>query len=119
MLAIAALNDVADDEVFFVSPELTGSGDVIVPQYFVAPTPGQANSAGPLDIVATPQPTQPRGLYDSPILLEFSCDTPAATIRYTTDGTTPTQTSGFTYDGPIGINATTCLRVAAFRPGWF
>ncbi|MHC4519561.1 MAG: lamin tail domain-containing protein, partial [Planctomycetota bacterium] len=118
VLAVAALNDEASNATFFVSPELTGSGDVIVPQYFVAPTPGQANSAGPLDIVATPQPSYPRGLYDGPFSLELACDTPAATIRYTTDGTTPTQTSGFTYGGPIAVDATTCLRVAAFRPGW-
>ncbi|UCD49921.1 MAG: lamin tail domain-containing protein, partial [Phycisphaerales bacterium] len=118
VLAIAALNDDVADETFFVSAELTASGDVVVPQYFVTPTPGQVNSAGPLDIVAAPVPSHPRGLYEAPFALTFSCDTPAATIRYTTDGTDPTQTSGMTYDGPIQVDGTMCLKVAAFRPGW-
>ena len=118
VLAIAAVNDDAADETFFISAELTASGDVFVPQYFATPTPGQTNDAAALEIVAEPQPSHPRGFCDESFLLTFSCDTPAATIRYTTDGTDPTQTSGLTYAGPITIDGTTCLKVAAFRPGW-
>jgi hypothetical protein len=41
-----------------------------------------------------------------------------ATIRYTTDGTPPTATTGTVYSGPIHISGTTTLRAAAFKNGF-
>ncbi|MFP6873113.1 MAG: CotH kinase family protein, partial [Verrucomicrobiales bacterium] len=43
----------------------------------------------------------------------------AATIRYTTNGSTPTSTSGTIYNAPIRISRTTTLRAAAFKTGYF
>ncbi len=118
VLAIQGLNDGKDNEVFLVAPELVASGEVMVPQYLATPTPGRANVSGAADLVASPQLSHERGLYDAPFMLTISCDTPGAIIRYTTNGTPPTETGGQVYDEPIAIYATTCIQVAAFRPGW-
>ena len=43
--------------------------------------------------------------------------TAGASIRYTTDGSTPTSTTGILYAGPVAINATTTFRAIAFASG--
>ena len=53
-----------------------------------------------------------------PFTLTLSCDTPGAAIRYTTDGSPPTEASGQTYGMPIVVRTTQCIRAAAFKPGW-
>lgn len=42
---------------------------------------------------------------------------PAATVRYTTDGTVPTE-SDLPYDKPIRLTGPTILRARAFKPGF-
>ena len=49
--------------------------------------------------------------------ISFACQTPAADIRYTTDGLEPTATSGTPYTGPISITAQTTFKVKAFKGG--
>ena len=44
--------------------------------------------------------------------------TPGSTIRYTTDGSTPTQTNGMVYTGPISITAATTLKAIAYQTGF-
>ena len=87
-------------------------------QYFAVPTPGRPNTSVSIDVVADPRFSHAHGLYESPFTLTLFCDTPGATIRYTTDGTPPTETSGQTYTAPIAIQTTTFTRAAAFKPGW-
>jgi len=118
VLAIQGLNDSKSNQVFLIAPELDASGQVRVPQYFVAPTPGRTNISGAVDLVATPELSHERGFYSTAFSLSIFCDAPGAVIRYTTDGTKPTEVSGLTYTGPFTISTTTCLRVAAFKPGW-
>ena len=43
--------------------------------------------------------------------------TSGATIRYTTNGTRPTESAGTVYTAPIAVTATTVLRAAAFLAG--
>ncbi len=43
--------------------------------------------------------------------------TNGATIRYTTNGTAPTSTSGTIYSGPVSISATTTLEAIAYETG--
>ncbi len=118
VLAVQGLNDNKTSQVFLVAPELDASGQVRIPQYFVAPTPNQVNVSGAVDLVAAPELSRERGFYSTPFSLSIFCDTPGATIRYTTNGTKPTEVSGLTYTGPVTISTTMCLRVAAFKPGW-
>ena len=58
-----------------------------------------------------------RGFYYEPIQVVLSCPTPGAVIRYTLDGSPPTEESGTLYEGPVRLFRTSVLRVAAFKPG--
>lgn len=118
VLAVQGLNNDKNNEVFFLSPELSGSGQALVWQYFSTPTPGKANTAGALDVVSRPRFSSERGFYTAPITLSLSCETLGAVIRYTLDGSVPTETTGLLYSSPLVIASTTCVRAAAFKPGW-
>ncbi len=47
----------------------------------------------------------------------IACGTLGATIRYTTDGSTPTSTTGNIYIGPIYVFSTTTIKAIAIRSG--
>ncbi len=55
--------------------------------------------------------------YSAPQSVSLSTTSPGVTIRYTTDGSTPTSTSA-PYSGPISIGTTTTLRAVGFRASW-
>ncbi|MBL7154223.1 MAG: chitobiase/beta-hexosaminidase C-terminal domain-containing protein, partial [Phycisphaerae bacterium] len=108
----------------FVSYGISSSGEV---GYLVSPTPGSrvsdrwrgaANSAKYDGVVADTKFSRDRGFYYAEFSVEITCETPGATIRYTTDGSEPTLSHGSTASGPIPIRTTTCLRAAAFKTGW-
>ncbi|MCF0212427.1 MAG: chitobiase/beta-hexosaminidase C-terminal domain-containing protein, partial [Bacteroidales bacterium] len=48
-------------------------------------------------------------------VITLATTTPGATIRYTTDGTTPTCTSGSTYSAPLVISSATSIKAIACR----
>jgi len=108
----------------FVSYGISSSGVI---GYLKTPTPGSrsnnrytgaANSACYAGAVADTKFSRDRGFYYSPFAVTITCDTPGATIRYTTDGSEPTETHGLVATGPITISTTTCLRAAAFKTNW-
>ena len=68
--------------------------------------------------VATPTFNPSGGTYNSTQPVTISCSTPGATIRYTTNGSTPTSSSPL-YQNPVTISATTTLKARAFRSGWY
>ncbi len=49
--------------------------------------------------------------------LSIVCSDPLATIRYTTDGSVPTQTYGTVYGAAISISSNTTVRAIAYRAG--
>jgi hypothetical protein len=59
-----------------------------------------------------------RGFYDEPFNLELKTATPEAIIRYTMDGSQPSEEDGLLYTEPIMINRTTLLRASAFKPNF-
>jgi polygalacturonase len=84
-----------------------------------APSPGAAlrifnSNSIPALIVSPPYFSPGDGLYTSPQLVTIASGTPGATIRYTTDGSTPTSSSGTIYSGPITINSETVLLAIAY-----
>ena len=69
--------------------------------------------------VATPTFTPPAGTYSSEQFVRISTATPGATIRYTIDGSTPSDTAGIVYGGGlIAINATTTINAIAYASGY-
>ena len=92
--------------------------DGVTAGYFETPTPGAANGQSFLGFVADTSFSIDRGFYDAPFSLEITTETEGATIRYTIDGSAPTETTGTVYSGPLTISQTTTLRAAAFRDGF-
>ncbi len=84
--------------------------------YFGIPTPGAENTGTGL-IIADPEFSQSRGFYEIPFDLSLSCDTTGATIRYTLNGSVPTESSAV-YSSPINIANTKCVRAVAFKNGY-
>lgn len=92
-------------------------GDPSVFNYLANPTPGGPNDAT-IAWVGTVSPikfSQSHGFYDQPFTVELSTDMPETVIRYTVDGSTPTESHGQVYAGPISINQTTFVRAVAFK----
>lgn len=85
--------------------------------FFDPPSPGAANAGGFAHWVDAPQFSQTRGFFETPFDLTLSSETPGAVLRYTTNGTWPTATTGLVYSGPVPIRGTTILRAAAFKEG--
>jgi hypothetical protein len=86
--------------------------------YFAKPTPGAANGTGFIALVADTKFSQDRGFYDTPFDLTITTETTNAVIRYTTNGTVPSETNGIVYTSFIPINGTITARAAAFRNGF-
>jgi hypothetical protein len=58
------------------------------------------------------------GVVSSPLDVRMSCGTRGATIRYTTDGSTPTQTTGNVYDNnPVRVTEPMTIKAVAFKKG--
>lgn len=75
---------------------------------------GTAGSGG---TVVAPQMSPIGGTYTSTQNVTITSATTGATIRYTTDGGTPTSTSGTVYSGPVAISSTTTLKAIAYMAG--
>jgi hypothetical protein len=99
------------DISYGVDPVLTG--DI---GYYTIPTPGDPNvPAGP-GFTAEPSFSQPGGTFVSPFVLTITDATTNAVIRYTTDGTMPTDQSPI-LAGPLQINSAVQVRTRAFASG--
>lgn len=57
------------------------------------------------------------GTYSELQLVTIATPTSGATVRYTTDGTDPTESSTV-YTGPVSISETTTLKAKAWKTGW-
>ena len=66
------------------------------------------------DIVTTPIITPNEGFYYEPQTITITCETEDAVIRYTTDGTEPTENSTV-YSQPFTVNTTTTIMAKAWK----
>ncbi len=66
---------------------------------------------------ATPQFTPAPGAYTTAQSVTITTATPNTTIRYTTDGSTPSVTSGTVYSGSIALATNTTLKAIAYGGG--
>jgi hypothetical protein len=67
--------------------------------------------------VPPPQCSPPGGTYNNVIAVALATALPSTAIRYTVDGSSPSDTSPL-YAAPIEISAPSTLRARAFRTGW-
>jgi hypothetical protein len=123
VLAIQALNQSSGSSDFLMVPELQvtkiDSAAAAHTGYFATPTPAVNNSAATVaGFVDAPDFSVKRGLFTSPVSVALTTHTLNAQIRYTTNGSAPTATSGTPYTVPITISSSTVLRAGAFVTGW-
>lgn len=65
---------------------------------------------------STPTLSPPGGTYDAAQTVVLSCATNGSVIRYTIDGSDPSQVSSF-YSKPISINQNTTIKAKAYKDG--
>jgi hypothetical protein len=66
--------------------------------------------------VATPTITPPGGTFTASVTVTLATATPGATLRYTTDGTTPSETS-LLYTNPFPMTVSGTIQARGFAPG--
>ena len=86
------------------------------PRPLVAPTPGEMNSEISQGTVKPVTLSHESCLFEEPFALTMQCAEAGASIRYTTDGSLPTESTGHRYQGPLAIDRTTVVRALAFAP---
>ena len=89
----------------------TGTSKLLIDSVVVFGVPGVV-----VNVVETPVITPYGGTYYEAFDATITCATADAVIRYTTDGTEPTETSTV-YTAPVTINATTTLKAKAWKTG--
>ncbi len=110
-----------------LSPAYTGPISVTkattVNAIFIAPNQSQSCVAsatyligGDSGTVATPVFSHPGGSYATRIRVNLLTSTVGATVRFTTDGSTPTATST-SYGGPIELSTAKTVKAMAFKDG--
>jgi formylglycine-generating enzyme required for sulfatase activity len=67
--------------------------------------------------VAMPSFNPAGGTYTSAQSVTIACATSGATIKYTTDGSTPSSTNGMTYSSAITVNLSMALKAVALKTG--
>ena len=82
---------------------------------FAQPTPGRENGEGTFETAPIPTVLTEPGIYNGVSALTVEL-TGQGTIRYTTDGSEPTQEDPV-YTGPLTFTRTTVLRAAAWEEG--
>ena len=89
--------------------------------YFTSATPGIGNSTvGMKGFAPTPQFSIPGGFYSSGEILTITADSPGATIRYTADGSDPSENSSeFLSLSQRILNKTIVYRARVYKEGYF
>jgi hypothetical protein len=67
--------------------------------------------------ISPPTFSPPSGTYTAGQTVTLGSITPGVSIRYTTDGSTPTSTAGTPYSVPFAVSATTTVKAIAFKSG--
>ena len=117
MLAIHGLNVAAADDDFLLRPSLQADVLNTGPQrYFSRPTPGRVNGLGDEPPTGAVMFSANTRTFVSPFDLVLTPPSAQATIRYTTNGALPTETSTL-YTGPMRISGSVRIRARAFQPG--
>ena len=93
------------------------SGDLTVASGTLSSTVALNGTVSPMPIAATPTFTPESGIYNEAQTVTISCTTEGAIIRYTTDGTNPTESSTV-YTETLTISETTTIKAIAMKDGY-
>ncbi len=95
-------------------------GDPLQIGFLLTPTPEESNDngTGVSGFVADTDFGMSRGVYGSPFALTITSATPGASIRYTTDGSWPSENSGTIYSGPINVDRTMAVKAIGYQAGF-
>lgn len=85
--------------------------------FFSPATPAAANGSSFAGFVEDTKFDISRGFYETAQAITITTETPDAIIRYTTDGSQPSESNGTTYTGPVTVSTTTVLRAMAYKVG--
>ena len=116
ILSVVGLNASVSDGDFLVAPRLIYREGHLHPLYFKTPTPGAANTEkgyGPP--TASIAMSEPRGYRQSAFDVTLHAEKTNRVIRYTLDGSTPSETTGFLYTNAIRIASTATLRALSIE----
>lgn len=88
--------------------------------FMLNPTPNQLNDAASAveGFVDDTEFDVDRGFFSAPFDVTLTSNTPGATIRYTTDGSWPSERAGRIYNAPITIDRTLPLKAIAYKAGF-
>ncbi|MDD4310151.1 MAG: chitobiase/beta-hexosaminidase C-terminal domain-containing protein [Candidatus Cloacimonetes bacterium] len=89
---------------------------IVHPQDYITDLGMHTFEPGGGEQAATPTFNPPSGVYSSAVNVVIASTTAGATIRYTTNGTEPTETSTL-YSGPVAVSTSTTLKAKAFATG--
>ena len=74
-------------------------------------------AVGKASTAAAPTFSPSGGTYTAAQTVTLSSTTSGATIRYTTDGSAPSETAGTVYSAPFAISGTTTVKAMAYASG--
>ncbi|MEF3693830.1 MAG: SUMF1/EgtB/PvdO family nonheme iron enzyme, partial [Candidatus Cloacimonadota bacterium] len=115
--ALLRLHAREQDDVYVSPIEVAASTTIKAMAFKTGWLESQVRTAEYDMLVANPVFSPVGGTYTSPQNVTISCATIGATIRYTTDGTEPTETSN-QYSSEIAINTYTSLKAKAYKSSW-
>jgi hypothetical protein len=122
VLAVHVLNMPINSGDLLAYPELTAttiSGiDTNSVLFLPTPTPLAGNLTGVLGFVDDTSFSVNRGFFTNAFQVAITCQTAAASIYYTTDGSTPKPGHGTLYSNAVSVASTMVLRAAAHIAGW-
>ena len=121
LLAIHGLNGSTNSSDFLISPAIEAKKtNIDKPElgYFLIPSPSELNKKIIKGLVKDTKFSTNRGFYEDPFELEITSATEGAEIRYTLDGTPPSESTGEIYSSPITIDQTTVVRAIAYKPNF-
>ncbi len=102
-----------------LSASFTLTAIAFAPDHLDSPVASATYTIIPLPGAAAPSFYPAVGTYARAQTVTINSATSGATIRYTTDGSTPTKTNGTAYAGtPVNISATTTLKAIASATGF-
>ena len=121
VLALHGLNESVSDGDFLVLAELDGAEETVDTgsgNFFVTATPASYNNGGFPGVSGIPFFSHASGSFLDPFSLSIFAVAPDALIRYTTNGSEPSETNGTDYVAPISIDNSIRIRARVFEPGF-